>query len=178
MTSLDGCTSKNDSNSERRRKAGENAMTTQDQVLNFITNNPPCGGLTARELSGGLQLPIEEVRSAVEALVATREIRAVDDTLPTNYQRYVLASATVPAAVTPDEPWRSPEEIWSAEAQKKHRAELAAKRPPQPRRFEPSEEQISQAMTPAPPLTPEERETAKRLGVGRVIRNPQEFIRG
>lgn len=153
-------------------------MTTQDQVLKFITNNPPCGGLTARELSGGLQLPIEEVRSAVESLLTAAVIRAVDASLPANFQRYVPASATVAAPAPPEQPWRSTAEIWAAEARARGLAEWKRNhpRPEPPKRYEPTEQEIESelAKKKVEPLSAAEYEESLRRP--RHINNPQLFI--
>jgi hypothetical protein len=149
----------------------------EQKVLAFIRICHVTDGLTYREISGGCDLPIAEVKHALESLVERGTIRHSGDTEP-NYRRYSLTSP-IPESPASAPQTLSPSEQWAIDARQRADAEEAAKRSPEPKRYEPSETDVTaelQRRKSVAPLTPEERQQLEPMR-GRVPRNPQAFVK-
>jgi hypothetical protein len=150
---------------------------SEKRVMGFLRISHTSVGMTLREISGGSSTPIADVRAALERLVAQGAVHH-NDAPEQNYRRYRLASAPVQAPPAPAAEM-SADDRWNLEQRRRVLREEAAKRTPEPIRYEPTPAEVEaelQKRKQVKPLTAEERELVK-LGEGRVPRNPQVFVK-
>jgi hypothetical protein len=148
------------------------------KVLAFLRICHVTDGLTHREIAGGTSLQSTDVKTALASLVANGTVKHSGED-EVNYRRYRLAVSVPERPSQPVEDFMTADQRWAMDARRRVLDAEAANRPPEPKRWTPSEEAITAEMEKrksVKPLSPEERHQLKLLE-GRVSRNPQEAIK-
>src|SRR5579862_843872 len=159
-------------------------MTNQESILKFIQYEPPSTGLTAREISGAVQLSIGETRQILDDLFAAREIRLVDLDAEMNLRRYLPKGWTAAVPATEPVDLRSAEQVWSdperVRALADWKREHPEESPESPKSYEPSDSEIEDEIRKrkVEPLSEAERRDLEMRQRDRTPRNPQQFLKG
>ena len=156
-------------------------FSDSEKILKFINTLPPVDGLTLREIAGGTELPIGEVRRLLDDLTAAGDVRVVDASVEFNLRRYCGLSAPVIAPSVQTE-WVSAADQWAIAAREHGLADWRRRHPEeseQQKRYEPSDEEIAAeaaAKKTVTPITPEERRELELSTRNRTPRNPQQHL--
>lgn len=105
---------------------------TEQKILRFIKLCRVTDGLTIREIAGGTQLPIADVRKALDSLVASGTLTSTGEP-EMEFQRRRYNTPTVAEVVAPKpEPYESADQRINRESRAAYEADKLAHQPPAP----------------------------------------------
>ena len=154
----------------------------EQKVLAFVRICHVTDGLTYKEIAGGTSLLISAVRHALESLVANGTLKHSGED-ESNYRRYMLAVSEPVQSAQPVEDFRTSSQVWDYQQRQRVAVEEAAKRPPEPKRYSPSESEVTAALDAEAEkkttlvLSPEERQSLDISMRNRRPINQQQFIK-
>jgi hypothetical protein len=154
-------------------------MDTKDatKVATFLTHTRVA---TRNEIASGCDISRANVQSILDVICAAHEVirTATED----NTATYSLANQE-PVAMPEPIDKRTAEQRWSDEQRaaglRRWKMEHPSETPQQPRKYEPSDDEIQQALnaTKVQPISAEEREDLERRTRNRIPQNPQQFLK-